>query len=99
VERGEEMVELDWLSSKNLFPLRGRDTRWGSIHKFDPEFTAGDVSIKDSERLAGVSTTSTSKGDKLLPRPVPRHLGFTNPFSLVRRSHCIVRFFACIFHK
>jgi len=73
VERGEEMVELDWLSSKNMFPLRGRDTRWGSISKLDPEFTSRNILIKDSERLAGVLTTSASKGDKLLLQLIPGH--------------------------
>jgi hypothetical protein len=53
VERCEDLVEVDGISSEDPFPLRGRNTGWGVASDSDEELGFGEVAVIDSQKPMG----------------------------------------------
>ena len=69
------MVEVESFSSENSFPLRGRDSTWGTPVDFDQEFGAGDVVVVGLEKFTGFVTAGVARVRGFVG-VVPTHVGF-----------------------
>ena len=69
------MVEVESFSSENSFPLRGRDSTWGTPVDFDQEFGTGDVVVVGLEKFTGFVTAGVARVRGFVG-VIPTHVGF-----------------------